>query len=99
MPSKCWLKQNGPPGTAAPDATVATPQLVRVSSRPMNIYSALTLQCVAKAHSTPPPTVHVVTTLLSEVVEITQLPHPAAVVRHASITEPRTGTKAAPPLT
>ena len=56
--------------------------------RLMNMYSALMLQFVAKAHSTPPPMVHVVTTLLSEVVETNQLPQPPAVVRHASTTEP-----------
>jgi hypothetical protein len=42
------------------------------------MYSPFTLQFGANAHSTPPPTVHVVTVSLPEV-EMSQLPHPAAV--------------------
>jgi hypothetical protein len=64
MPPNEWLKQNGPPRTVAPLASVADPQLLRSSlSRPTNMYSALMLQLAAKAHSTPPPTVQVVITL------------------------------------
>src|SRR5262245_21094459 len=55
---KLWLKQKRPPGTTAPDASVAVPQLVTSwSPSAMNMYSALMLQLGAKAHSTPPPTV------------------------------------------
>src|SRR5437879_4029506 len=97
MPPKSWLKQNGPPPTVAPLGAVADPQLVSVSSSPMNMYSPLRLQLSANAHSTPPPSVHVVTVSLTEV-EMSQLPHPAATVLQVSSTEARTGTNAAPPL-
>jgi hypothetical protein len=58
------------------------------------MYSPLTLQLWANAHSSPPPTVF----LLPEV-EISQLPHPMSVFWHASRTEASVRTKAAPPLT
>src|SRR5258708_37741166 len=100
MPSKRWSKQNGPPARMAPDGVVTGPQVWNPlpSLRPMNMYSPLTLQLWANAHSSPPPTVHVVTVLLSEV-EISQLPHPMAVVWPASRAEASIPTKAAPPLT
>src|SRR6266404_2851086 len=100
MPSKRWSKQNGPPARMAPDGVVTGPQVRNPlpSLRLMNMYSPLTLQLWANAHSSPPPTVHVVTVLLSEV-EISQLPHPMAVFWHASRTEASVRTKAAPPLT
>src|SRR6516162_6498099 len=81
MPSKRWSKQNGPPARMAPDGVVTGPQVWNPLPllRPMNMYSPLTLQLWANAHSSPPPTVHVVTVLLPEV-EISQLPHPAGVL-------------------
>src|SRR5215510_5980500 len=99
MPSKLWSKQNGPPPTGLPEGAVAGPQLRNPPSSPsaMNMYSALTLQLGANAHSIPPPSVQVVTVWLAPV-EMSQLPHPMAVVWHASTTALRVGTKAAPPL-
>src|SRR6266540_6067174 len=98
MPPKSWLKQNGPPATAAPEASVAVAQLPSVwSPTPMNMYSPLTLQLGANAHSKPPPIVPAVT--VSEIaVAIPQLPQPVATVKQLSVTEARTGRKAAPPL-
>src|SRR5215470_10762248 len=99
MPLKLWLKQNGPPATTAPWGFIASPQVWNPPSSPsaMNMYSALTLQLGANAHSIPPPSVHVVTVLLPAV-ETSQLPHPIAVFWHTSTTALRVGTKAAPPL-
>src|SRR5262245_30559519 len=100
MPPKLWLKQNGPPARVAPDGVVTGPQVTNPSSSPsaMNMYSPLTLQFSANAHSMPPPIVHVVTVSLPEV-EMSQLPHPMTVFWHGSMTLDRVGTKAAPPLT
>src|SRR5580693_3534052 len=101
MPPNVWLKQNGPPRTALPDGATADAQVVNPLSarpKPMNMYSPLTLQLGAKAHSSPPPTVQVVVLVLPEV-EMSQLPHPVAVVLHWSRTEAPLATKAAPPLT
>src|SRR5262245_42706270 len=97
MTSKLWLKQNGPPGTVLPASFFAVPQVWSpgLSSR-MAIYSALTLQLGANAHSIPPPSVHVVA-VWRPAVEMVQLPHPS--VAHVSTTAPRVGTKATPPLT
>ena len=83
MPWKSWLKQNGPPPTTAPVASVALLQEVSVwrSPNPTNMYSALTLQLPANAHSMPPPTVPVVTVFDTEV-EVSQLPQPAATFVH-----------------
>src|SRR6267378_2745840 len=100
MPLKELLKQNGPPARVAPDGVVTGPQVWNPlwSPRAMNMYSPLTLQLGANAHSIPPPNVHVTAVLVPEV-EMSQLPHPAAVFWHVSTTEARVGTKAAPPLT
>src|SRR5437016_2977907 len=100
MPLKALLKQNGPPPTGVPAGVIAEPQAWNPLSSPsaMNMYSPLTLQFAANAHSIPPPIVQVVMVLRLEV-EISQLPQPAAVLWHASTTEVRVGTKAAPPLT
>src|SRR5690349_3490401 len=97
MPPKSWLKQNGPPGTAAPVAKVAVAQLTFESGSPMNMYSTLTLQLGAKAHSTPPPAVQVVVVSLNPVA-MSQLPQPAAMVAQTSVTVALLCTKAAPPL-
>src|SRR5262245_3829404 len=93
-----WPKQNGPPGTMAPDAKVAVPQVTAESGSLMNMYSALMLHCGAKAHSTPPPMVHVVVVSSLVAVAMSQLPQPVAVVAQTSTTPARVGTKAAPPL-
>src|SRR5262249_13736719 len=100
MPPKALWKQNGPPARVAPEGVVTGPHAVNplLSSRPMNMYSTFALQFCAKAHSSPPPIVHVVTVSFPEV-EMSQFPHPAAVFWHASTTEARGGTKAAPPFT
>src|SRR5450759_2665350 len=100
MPLKLLLKQNGPPARGVPAGVVTGPQVWNPlwSPRAMNMYSPLTLQLWANAHSIPPPTFHGLTLLLPEV-EMSQLPHPATVFWHASTTEARVGTKAAPPLT
>src|ERR1700730_10095391 len=100
MPLKALLKKTGPPATVFPEGAVTAPQVWNPlwSPRAMNMYSPLTLQLGANAHSIPPPTVQVVAVLLPEV-EMSQLPHPTAVFWHASTTEARVGTKAAPPLT
>src|SRR5258705_6934443 len=100
MPLKLLLKQNGPPASVAPEGVVTGPQVWNPLWSPsaMNMYSPLTLQFAANAHSIPPPSVHVVTVSRPEV-EISQLPHPAAVFWQASTTEARVGTKATPPLT
>src|SRR5689334_12059729 len=100
MSPNLLLKQNGPPASGAPDGVVTGPQAWNPLSSPsaMNMYSALTLQFVVNAHSMPPPMVQVVTVLLPAV-EMSQLPQPIAVFWHASMTEARVGTKAAPPLT
>src|SRR5262249_31821734 len=84
----------------APDGVVTGPHVWNPlrSLRPMNMYSPLTLQLWANAHSSPPPTVHVVTVLLLEV-EISQLPHPMAVFWPPPRTETPSRTQAAPPLT
>src|ERR1700674_3510625 len=99
MPGKLLLKQNGPPATVPPAGVIAEPQLWNplFSSAAMYMYSPLTLQFGANAHSIPPPTVQVLAVLLSPV-EISQLPHGPAVFWHESTTEARVGTKAAPPL-
>src|SRR5262249_3961581 len=57
MPSKRWSKQNGPPGRMAPDGVVTGPQVWNPLPllRPMNMYSPLTLQLWANAHSSRPP--------------------------------------------
>src|SRR5262245_1784177 len=99
MPSKLWLKQNGTPfPTAPPVAVVAGAQVWNPPLPPsaMNIYSALTLQLGANAHSIPPPSVHVVAVWLPAV-EMSQLPQ--KLVAQPSRTEARVGTNAAPPLT
>src|SRR5215475_10985543 len=93
-----WPKQNGPPGTVAPEASVAKLQLTVESGEAMYIYSALRLHWGAKAHSMPPPTVHVAVVSLLLAVAMSQLPQPVAVVAQMSMTEPLVGTKAAPPL-
>src|SRR5262249_35655886 len=100
MSPNLLLKQNGPPARVAPDGVVTGPQVWNPLSSPsaMNMYSALTVQFVAKAHSMPPPMVHVVTVFLPDV-EMSQLPQPIVVFWHVSMTEARVGTKAAPPLT
>src|SRR4051794_36835074 len=100
MPSKLWPKQNGPPANVVPAGVVTAPHVwnLLLSPRPMNMYSPLTLQFWVNAHSTPPPTVQVVT-VSRPLVATSQLPHPAAVFWQASTTEERVGTKAAPPLT
>src|SRR5262249_53011800 len=100
MPSKRWSKQNGPPARMVPAGVVTGPQVwnPRPSLRPLNMYPPFALQLSAHAHSSAPPTVHLVTVLLPEV-EISQLPHPTPVFWHASSTEASVGTKAAPPLT
>src|SRR4051812_9303674 len=100
MPPKEWSKQNGPPASMAPDGVVTGPQVRNPSwsLRAMNMYSPLTLQFAANAHSMPPPTVQVVAVSLPEV-EISQLPQPATVFWHVSRTEDLVGMKATPPLT
>ena len=66
MPPKLLLKQNGPFATVPPVGVVTEPQVWNplLSPRPMNMYSPLTLQFWANAHSSPPPNVQVVTVLL-----------------------------------
>src|SRR5262245_30339905 len=100
MPPKSWLKQNAPPPTGVPAGVAATPHVVTtwLSPRPMNMYSALTLQLPANAHSRPPPSVPVAK-LLESVVATSQLPHPMAVVLQASAIEASARRNAAPPLT
>src|SRR6516162_1547416 len=98
MPLKVLLKQNGPPAKVVPAGVVTGPQVWNPLWSPRNMYSALTLQLWANAHSSPPPTVQVVAVSLPEVA-MSQLPHPAAVFWHRSTTEAWVGTKAAPPLT
>src|SRR5215510_2636608 len=101
MPPKLLSKQNGIPlFTGLPSPLNAGLQVWNppLSPSAMNIYSALTLQLGANAHSIPPPSVHVhVVTVWRPAVEMVQLPHKSVV--HVSTTAPRVGTKAAPPLT
>ena len=55
MPLKVLLKQNGPPARVVPAGVVTGPQVWDPlwSPRAMNMYSALTLQLWANAHSSP----------------------------------------------
>src|SRR5882757_5305657 len=100
MPLKALLKQNGPFASVFPAGVVTGPQVWKPPWSPsaMNMYSPLTLQLGANAHSIPPPSVQAIAVSLPEV-EISQLPHPAPVFWQISVTEARVGTKAAPPLT
>src|SRR5215203_4000604 len=87
MSGKSWLKQKAPPGTTAPEANVAVPQLVRLwPLSPMNMYSALMLQLGAKAHSMQPPIMPTVA-VSSAPVAISQLPQPAGTEAQVSTTE------------
>ena len=79
MPLKLWLKTKGPPDTTAPElASCKAAGLELIIVKADKHVFALHAPVWGERHSTPPPTVHVVTVSLPEV-EMSQLPHPVAV--------------------